>query len=155
MTKFWKSSAAALAAFGIAASAQANEGNPRITDITAHMFYEQSGDLSEDITDDPEFEGWNIVIGEGSAGENVNDVMVMVLVEADEEVYAESVLSITVRAGDENELVAQREIDGLLLDKTTYRAIMIDDAGCMGKITIEAKFGKSERSENITLNCGE
>ncbi|MEP0190556.1 MAG: hypothetical protein ABJP70_08035 [Erythrobacter sp.] len=155
MTKFWKCSAAAFAAFGIAASAQANEGNPRITDITAHMFYEQSGDISEDITSEPDFTGWNVVIGEGSASENVNDVMVMVLIEADEEVYAEAVLSITVRAGENNEVVAQRSIDGLLLDEKTHRAIMIDDAGCMGEITIEAKFGSSVRKETIRLECGE
>src|SRR5688572_114818 len=46
--------------------------------IGAHLVYEETGRLSPDILTQPDFVAWNTVIGEGSAEEPANDLLVMV-----------------------------------------------------------------------------
>ncbi|HEX9963625.1 MAG TPA: hypothetical protein VGB04_01425 [Allosphingosinicella sp.] len=43
-----------------------------------HLFYENTGRLSKDISPPVEFTGWNTVIGEGSAEDAADDLLVTV-----------------------------------------------------------------------------
>lgn len=148
--------AAILASVAGTAQAEEEEGDamPRLTGIEARLVYEQSGTLSVDITDNPDFSAFNTIIGEGSAAENANDLLIAAVIETDTETYTDAALVLTVRDSDGKEL-AQRVFDGMLLETKTHKFVYLEDAGCAGEITITAKLGWTVRTETINLVCGE
>jgi hypothetical protein len=132
----------------------ARDSDFAVTDIRVRLLYEQSGALSQDLTADPDFTAWNIVIGEGSAAENANDLLVTAVIGGPGPHNLEAPLVITVRDGD-GKRVATRRIEGLLAERETHRSLLLTDAGCAGTLRVTVELGASRRMEEIALPCGE
>lgn len=126
----------------------------RVTDIRARLLYEQSGGLSVDISDTPDFFAWNTVIGEGSALENANDLLITAVISGPGEHNLGLPLIITIR-DVEGKVLANRRIDHILAETTTQFSLILYEQGCGGEISLEARLGRSVRVEEISLDCGE
>lgn len=156
--------AAAAAAFAIAAagSAFAQSGEPgspsaKIEKIEAHLFYEYTGRLSANVAPPAEFSFWNTVIGEGSAEEAANDVLITITISAEPGSYFDTdVLNITVLNTDDKSVVLERSITGLLIPMSgsTTKAVYVMDTTCRS-LEVVATIGASTLSNTIPFACGE
>lgn len=142
-------SAAALLLLAMPAAASAAE----VGRIRVHLFYETTGRLSDDIATTG-FAAFNVVIGEGSAEEPANDVVVAVEVRATDE--ARTPLRIVVR-NEHGRILAQRTVRGPFYSEggSLWKAVWLEDAGCAGPLTITAAIGRSTATERVILACGE
>ena len=152
---------AALAALvlGLAGPAlAAPDDGVRIGAVRAHLFYERSGQLSDDLlAREKPFIGWNTVIGEGDAAEPAqNLLLVATLVNPGAEAYLAEKLTIRVTDEMDGE-VQERVFDGLLLSEngSLHVPMWLNDAGCLGPIKITATFRKQAVSAPLQLMCGE
>jgi hypothetical protein len=128
---------------------------PKVGAFRMQLFYENSGRLSKDISPPVEFTGWNTVIGEGSAEEAANDLLVSVEVRGPAGEFIEQPLTLVARA--KGKVLAQRRFEGLLtnVQGRTWKALWLNDVGCAGRIEVVATIGRSTRKSAISLDCGE
>ena len=125
--------------------------------MTAHLFYKESGRLSEDLlARDYPFIGWNTVIGEGDAAEAADDLAVVVRIETVGQAYLPEQLDIWVTDENDGEL-GRRRFDGLLTSDAGQLAnvLWLNDVTCAGVITLHAKFRGEEKTATLQLECGE
>ena len=137
------------------AAAQAPGGTPAVGSIRMQLFYEDSGRLSGDIAPPAEFSGWNTVIGEGSAEEPANDLLVTVEVLTGAVESVEEPLSVTVRGN--SKILGERRFPDVLTsgDGRTWKGLWLTDVGCAGHVEVTATIGRSTRKAAISLDCGE
>jgi hypothetical protein len=128
---------------------------PRVGAFKMQLYYENTGRLSKDISPPVEFSGWNTIIGEGSAEEAANDLLVTVEVKGPPGEAIEQPLTLVARAN--GKVLAQRRFDTLLttVEGRTWKALWLNDVGCAGRIEVTATIGKSTRKSAIRLDCGE
>ena len=140
----------ALSALAFPVAAEATE----VGRIRAHLVYENSGMLSPDILAQEDFAGWNTVIGEGSAEEPANDLLVLVELVRDD--GSATPLRIQVRDG-RGRVVGQRTIAGPYLFEASgvWKPLLVQNVGCAGTLRITATVGRSTRSAEVSLDCGE
>ncbi len=141
----------------VAPAFAAPDDGVHIGELRAHLFYQRSGVLSEDlIARKPRFNGWNTAIGEGDAKEpSENLLVVATLVNPGDETFLNE--KVILRVTDEmDELVKVKEYNGLLLsDKGTLQLPMwLDSAECLGPITISATFRDKTATGTLDLLCG-
>jgi hypothetical protein len=129
---------------------------PRVGAFRMQLYYENSGRLSKDISPPVEFSGWNTIIGEGSAEEAANDLLVSVELRGPPGETIEQPLTLVAR-GEKGKILAQRRFDNLLttVEGRTWKALWLNDVGCAGHIEVTATIGKSTRKSQISLDCGE
>ena len=144
-----------LAAAAIAATQPAAAPVVTIGDIRMHLFYQETGRLSPDISQANGFAGWNVIIGGGGAEEAANDLVVVVELRTQGEQSIQRPLTITARAG--RRLLGQRRIDSILTSDQgrVYLPLWLKDVGCAGSIRVEVSFGRERKAETLALNCGE
>ncbi|HEX8449117.1 MAG TPA: hypothetical protein VF652_05960 [Allosphingosinicella sp.] len=147
--------AAMLAAPAPPAAPTASPPALRVGAFKMQLYYENSGRLSKDISPPVEFTGWNTIIGEGSAEEAANDLLVTVEVKGPPGEFIEQPLTLVARSG--GKVLAQRKFDSLLTtaEGRTWKALWLSDVGCAGRIEVTATIGKSTRKTQISLDCGE
>jgi hypothetical protein len=151
---------AVIAAFALAVPAAAaqdpafRDAQFRVADIEARLLYEASGALSADMSADPEFAGWNTIIGEGSALEPANDLLVTAVIHGPGEHNLGTPLILTARDA-RGRVLGRRRIPQMLAGARTYRSLLLQDVGCAGTIRLSAQLGTSVRTEDIALPCGE
>ena len=144
---------AAFVAAMLAAPAAASA--PSVGAFRMQLYYENSGRLSKDISPPVEFAGWNTIIGEGSAEEGANDLLVTVEVRGPPGEFIEQPLTLVARA--RGKVLAQRRFPNLLTSGQgrTWKALWLNDVGCAGRIEVTATIGRSTRKSAISLDCGE
>ena len=128
-----------------------------ITAIRAHLFYEYSGTLSEDIlASKPVL--WNTVIGEGEAAEPASDVLVVVEMRGPYEGSTETPLIVEATAGQRGVILrTRRRFDHLYTEfgeRRIARALWLRDMTCE-QVTIVATHGRDRREAVIPFHCGE
>ena len=128
---------------------------PKVGAFKMQLYYENTGRLSKDISPPVEFSGWNTIIGEGSAEEAANDLLVTVEVKGPPGEYIEMPLTLVARA--KGKVLAQRKFDSLLTttEGRTWKALWLNDVGCAGRIEVTATIGRSTRKSALSLDCGE
>jgi len=128
---------------------------PSVGAFRMHLFYENSGRLSKDISPPVEFTGWNTIIGEGSAEEAANDLLVTVEVKGPPGESIEQPLTLVART--KGKILAQRRFANLstTVQGRTWKALWLNDVGCAGRIEVTATIGRSTRKSAISLDCGE
>lgn len=139
----------------LGATVAVQPANATLGDIRMHLFYQETGRLSPDISPPAEFIGWNTIIGEGSAEESAEDLVVVVELRADGEQNVNRPLTITARAG--RRVLGQRRFASALTSPSgrVYLPLWLKDVGCAGQIRVEVRFGSERRTESLNLNCGE
>jgi hypothetical protein len=128
---------------------------PRVGKIRIQLFYEDSGKLSGDIAPPAEFSGWNTIIGEGSAEEPANDLLVTVEVLTGAVESVAEPLSVTVRGN--SKILGQKRFTDVLTsaDGRTWKALWLSNVGCAGHVEVTATIGRSTRKAAVSLDCGE
>ena len=128
---------------------------PVLGEIQIHLFYQNTGRLSPDVSPPADFTGWNTVIGEGDSDEPATDMLVVAELRADGQQSISTPVHITVRAGGRT--LASRTFNGALTSEQgrAYLPVWLRDATCSGDILVEVRFAQQRRTETLTLNCGE
>ena len=126
-------------------------------EIRMHLFYQETGRLSPDISPPASFAGWNVGIGEGDAEEAANDLLVVVEMRADGEQFVEMPLRVVARGGEGNRILGERRWDSVLTSAggRSHLPLHLRDVGCAGEIRVTATFGSASRSETLSLECCE
>ena len=148
----------------LAASPAAAAPAPQLQfgEIQLRLFYKASARLSEDILHrKEEFSAWNTVIGEGSAEEPADDVLVIVPVlngpnGSGGEAFAE--VPIIVRALDgKGKVLGSRKLGASFTDASgrEHIALWLQDVTCAGPLRIEAVMGAQKKQVRFDFNCGE
>ncbi len=125
--------------------------------LRAHLFYTGTGRLSKDILSDKTFQGWNTIIGEGSAEEPANDLVVTAELRSRKgKENVDTPVEIVVR-GRGDRVLARRRFTGALTSAQgrTVLPVFVPDVGCAGALNITATFGKQRKTARVELNCGE
>jgi hypothetical protein len=124
--------------------------------IRVQFLYDLTGGLSEDVAPPSKFAIWNTVIGEGSAKEPADDVLVGVLMRSDApDAITTQTLSVTVRKAG-GKVLATHAFPGLILSHgRVVKSILLHDAACAGPVTIEAVYGAQRKVTKLDLACGE
>jgi len=150
--------AALLLALGSGPALAAPDDGVRISAVRAHLYYQHTGALSEDlIAREHHFNGWNTVIGEGDAKEPAENLLVVaMLVNPGPEAYLAEKLTIRVTDEMDGE-VQERVFDGLLLGEKSslHLPMWLNDSTCLGPIKVTATFRKQAVSAPLQLMCGE
>ena len=146
-----------ISSLAVLALAAAQPAAGTLGDIRMHLFYQETGRLSPDISPPAAFTGWNTGIGEGDAEEAADDLLVVVEIRADGEQFIETPLHVVARGGEGNRILAERRWDSVLTSSAgrTYLPLYVRSAGCAGTIRVTATFGRASQSETLTLDCGE
>ena len=136
--------------------AAASQATPTLTDIRMHLFYEATGRLSPDLTQQTDFAGWNVIIGEGSAEEPANDLLVVAELKTSDEEFVRTPLRIFVTDA-KGKTLASREYRTFLIPKggRAYLPVWVKNAGCAGTVKVNVRFGNQRRLETLELECGE
>ena len=133
-------------------------------DIEARLFYKETGRLSEDILSRrEEFIFHNTIIGEGSAEEAADDLLISVEMSAGKFGSAEQnhrylETPVTIVARDSRGRILGQRTHGSVL--TSYRGsehkvLWLNDATCAGDVTITATFGRQTKTATLPMHCGE
>lgn len=125
--------------------------------LRAHLWYEETGRLSENIAPPVEFVTWNTIIGEGQAAEIANDLFLTAEVLSsgrEENVDVPLVLEVRDSAG---RILASRTVDSVLTspEGKSVKGLWAYDIGCSGEITFSARLGGLSRSVVLNFPCGE
>lgn len=146
----------ALAGAGPVAPALAADGFA-ISAVRAHLFYERSGQLSEDIAAIGG-ELYNTVIGEGAAAEPASNLLVVVEMTAAPGSSTEVPLVIEVSAlRDDPVSLVRRSYDFLYTDHgdaRVARAVWVENATCE-PLRVVATHGEERQTVDIPFLCGE
>lgn len=139
-----------------ALQAQDNVAPLVIDHISVQLFYEHSGALSADISPPNDFVGWNTIIGEGSAREPANDMLVTVRLKTDGHQFIDE-RPLLVEARAQNQHIAYTHATAFLTsdDGFVHVPLWLHDIGCVGELTILARLGDQQRSATVNLGCGE
>ena len=125
--------------------------------LRAHLWYEETGRLSENIAPPVAFSAWNTVIGEGQAAEIANDLFLTAEVLSsggEQNVDVPLVLELRDSAG---RILATRTVDSVLTSPQgkSVKGLWAYDIGCSGEITFSARLGGLSRNVVLNFECGE
>ena len=139
-----------------AASAASTRGI-EVGALRAHLWYEETGRLSENIAPPVAFSAFNTIIGEGQAAEIANDLFLTAEVLSNgrgQNVDVPLVLEVRDSAG---RILATRTVDSVLTSPQgkSVKGLWAYDIGCSGEITFSARLGGLSRSVDLDFVCGE
>ena len=160
MRKALLSAAAALALATPAFAADGSGGDVDavlLSGLEVRLFDKESGVLTDDVLDENKsFSGWNMIIGEGGAPAAEDILILAPVVSLNGGVFSETPLRIEVRDAD-GALVASRDFGASLTgaDGRDYKVLWLNDAACMGELTVSATMGLARQEATLNLMCGE
>lgn len=151
-----------IASMGISAQVKSNH---KITEIRAHLVYEENGELSRDILKG-DFALWNAVIGEGDAEGHSSSTLVYVIVETDgKATKTNPVLQFFATSEDGKRVNYKKTFEYLFPTEgasKTFVPFLLHDTGCQN-IKMTARLVEKNAptkiyqtiSKKIPFNCGE
>lgn len=139
-------------------TARAESALYKIASVKAYLFYNHSGSFSENVIDNPDFVFWNTIIGEGSAKEPSEAVLVDVVIEGPPGSYEPR--SVELSATDASGSILKKSLDiGILSDKGEYHAgFWLYETGCVPvRLTVKilGQSGEVKIIKEIPFACGE
>jgi len=139
------------------AVAAAESDGVKLEAVRAQLYYQRTGVLSEDlIVRKPRFHGWNTAEGEGDAKEPSDYLLVVAnLVNPGAEAYVSD--KVTLRITDEIDAELRvKHFSGLLISEkgSVQLPLWIEEAGCLGTVTVTATFREQSVSGTVDLLCG-
>ncbi len=145
-------------------SAQAKSSH-KISEVRAHLVYEENGELSRDIFKS-DFALWNVIIGEGDAEGHSSSTLVYVIVETDgKEIKTDPVLQFSAVSEDGKRVKYQKNLTYYFPTEgasKTFVPFLLHDTGCQ-KIKLTAKLVENKTpakiyqtvKKEILFACGE
>ena len=129
---------------------------PRIGQIRAQLYYEETGRLSGNIAPPADFTAWNTIIGEGSAEEQARDILISVEVLGQGGQENISLPLDIVARGRGGRVLARRRIVHMLTSNgRVWSTLWLNDATCGGPIEVIATIGRSSARTRLSMDCGE
>lgn len=127
-----------------------------LSGIRAQLLYETTGTLSENIANNPNFTTWNTTIGEGSAKEPANDMLVsVVLKSSDNEANIDRPVTLIVK-DDKGKVIGKRVFEiGFVKNHQLVESLLLTNISCAGNLKIEATYLKQKKTATVAMNCGE
>jgi hypothetical protein len=150
--------------FSAMISAQAKSSH-KISEVRAHLVYEENGELSRDILKG-EFALWNVIIGEGDAEGHSSSTLVYVVVETDgKATKTNPVLQFSAVSADGKRVNYKKTFEYIFPTEGVSRVFvpfLLHDTGCQ-KIKMTARLVEKNVptkiyqtvSKEIPFNCGE
>ena len=147
----------ALAALLLAPSL-ASAADVRIAEIRAYLWLERSGKLSGNLVGSKE-PLFNTIIGEGSAGEPANNLLVEIVIAGDRNSapkHASAIVNLTQAGKGGQKSVTKKGLGGFLFGDSgmVHKSIFLENATCSA-LEIEVKVGKAAKSAKLDFQCGE
>lgn len=124
--------------------------------ISARLWYEGTGRLSDDVLTDG-FTLWNTIIGEGGAEEPASDVLVAVKVSSQDGERFVTIPLVVELVGEDGAVIQSQTTEALLTSRQgdSVQAFLFKDATCLGEVQIRATLGAEVLSEPVVFACGE
>lgn len=140
----------------LAAAAGAAMQPVALGEIRMHLFYQETGRLSRDISPPNSFTGANTIIGEGDAEESADDLVVAVELRSEGQRTIDEPLHIAVR-GEDGAVLAERRILSTMTSRQgrVWIPLWVPATGCAGALRVTATFGTQSASESISFYCNE
>lgn len=131
----------------------------RVGDITAHVFLERSGRLSDDLLTQRQAKFADLPRGEGPYGEPANTVIFVVTLQGAKNTqpkFAAAIVNITVRNRLGQVRTERRALEGFVFgeDGTLKRPIVLENATCSG-LQVEVKTQRFTRNAKVDFTCTE
>jgi len=141
----------------VAAAAQAAAPPAaELGEIRMHLFYEETGRLSDDVSPPRQFSAWNTAIGGGEAEEPANDLLIVTEIRTEGQQNVTTPLRVVAR-NERGRVLGDRRFEGTLTSEAgrIHMPLWLRDAGCAGIVTVTATLGRQTKTETLSLNCGE
>jgi hypothetical protein len=135
----------------LALAAQAAPSAPSaLGDIRMYLFYNGTGQLSEDVSPPSDFAGWNTTI-------RADDLLIVADIRTTGEQFVSAPELRIVARGPRNRILGQRRFRGILTSDEghAYLPLWINDVTCAGDVHVTVTYGSQTRTETIALHCGE
>ena len=148
------------AAFMTVASQTAVAQTATIEDIRVHLFYENDGTLSEDLTKRKELALFNTMTGEGDAKKPSSSFLVAVSVRGQPETFdkaAALTITVTTNAKRKSKVAEKAFGSGILFgpEGQVVKALFVHDRVCVPlTVTARLKSGAT-KTFNLPFKCGE
>ena len=99
---------------------------------------------------------WNTCIGEGSAEEIANDLLVSIELTSTGEQYNATPLRFVAK-GENGKVIAERTFSGILVPSSgrVWKGVWLRDVACGGVVNITLTFGKQTKSAEMDFAGGE
>ncbi len=125
--------------------------------IKAQLIYQSSGTFSEDLITSNNFVYWNTIIGEGSAKEPTDKLLVMVQVKSSKKELNPKGEKILITVKENGKVKAESEQTvGFMTNFSYHVPLIVNNIGCE-PLTITAKIKGDSLSleKEIPFKCGE
>lgn len=151
-----------IASIGISAQVKSNH---KITEIRAHLVYEENGELSRDILMG-DFTLWNTIIGEGDAEGHSSSTLVYVIIETDgKQTKTNPILQFSAVSADGKRVNYKKTFEYHFPTEGVSKVFvpfLLHDTGCQ-KIKMTARLVEKNSPariyqtflKEIPFNCGE
>jgi hypothetical protein len=150
-TKAWMVLAAIVC---LASEARAAEA-VQIEDIRVQLFYEDSGQLSKDLTK-KELALWNTIIGEGDSGGPARSFLASIVLRAKPNASVKGEAVVTVTDDKKKVKVMERRFSQLNFEKNglLVKPVLVENRTC-SPTSITVSVGKTTKSVALPFECGE
>jgi hypothetical protein len=129
----------------------------KVRAVTARLFYENTGSLSEDILAKPNLNLWNTIIGEGESGGPSRSTLITVEVDGDGSPNAVHKEVLTVVTQEKGKPEIRHIVRNLFFENSgkSFQGVWLNDTGCL-PIQIAVQLDKQTPiKKKIYVNCGE
>jgi hypothetical protein len=151
--------AAAAAIALLAMAGQASAQDVRVGDITAHLFLETSGRLSDDVLGRRGANLTDIPLGKGEFGEPANALVFRIPLSGAKNTqprFAAAIVNITITGRTGQKRLEKRALEGFIFGEsgTLNRAVMVENVTC-SKVEIEVKTQRSTKRADVEFKCND
>jgi hypothetical protein len=141
------------------AAAPAMAQDVRVTDITAHLYLEHSGRLSENLLARQGARLVDVPLGTGEFGEPANLLVFNVTLTGAKNTqpkYAAAIVNLTITGRTGQRRVEKRALEGFVFGEagSLNRPVVVENITC-SKVEIEVKTQRSSRKADLAFTCND
>lgn len=128
----------------------------QVEDIRVQLFYEDSGQLSKDLTKKKDLALWNTIIGEGDSGGPARSFLASIVLRAKPNASVKGEAVVTVTDDKKKVRVMERRFSQLNFEKNglLVKPVLVENRTC-SPTSITVSVGKSTKSVALPFECGE
>jgi hypothetical protein len=144
------------AAAWLASLAAAAAQTVQVEHIRVQLFYENSGQLSDDLTKKKDLALWNTIIGEGDSGGPATAFLASVVLKSKPSSLVKREVVVTIMDDKKKAKVMERRFGGLSFGKDglLVKPVLVENRTC-SPTNISVSTGTSTKSVALPFECGE
>lgn len=147
--------------FAFSAPVRAQTGVVQDAELRAHLIYDFTGSISDNLIDNKDFIFFNAIIGEGSAIYPSHSVLIILVLRGQPGDFGNGSAMLTVRNADRGELVSRQVADvGGFSDSSGQSFVMfvLQGTGCAPldlSVQLDPSLGGQHLTGSVPFYCGE